>query len=147
MLDREQTSNVWITFGIREGKNREVRNVLRHLGLQVARLIRVSFGPFQLGELAEGEVAEVPTRVLRDQLGERLAKAAGADFSAPVDRAETGAAGSGRSPPAASEAERRGGVSPAEAARRRVGSATASRPRKSRFRRPRARRRAPRLVR
>jgi 23S rRNA pseudouridine2605 synthase len=84
VLDREQTSNVWITFGIREGKNREVRNVLRHLGLQVARLIRVSFGPFQLGELAEGDVAEVPTRVLRDQLGERLARAAGADFSAPV---------------------------------------------------------------
>jgi len=84
VLDREQTSNVWITFGIREGKNREVRNVLRHLGLQVARLIRVSFGPFQLGELAEGDVAEVPTRVLRDQLGERLAKAAGADFSLPV---------------------------------------------------------------
>jgi 23S rRNA pseudouridine2605 synthase len=83
-LDREQTSNVWITFGIREGKNREVRNVLRHLGLQVARLIRVSFGPFQLGEIAEGDVAEVPTRVLREQLGEKLAKAAGADFSAPV---------------------------------------------------------------
>src|SRR5436305_13542259 len=83
-LDREQPSNVWITFAIREGKNREVRNVLRHLGLHVARLIRVSFGPFQLGELAQGEVAEVPTRVLRDQLGEELAKAAGADFSAPI---------------------------------------------------------------
>src|SRR5215470_740723 len=55
-LDREQASNVWITFAIREGKNREVRNVLRHLGLHVARLIRVSFGPFQLGDLAEGEV-------------------------------------------------------------------------------------------
>jgi 23S rRNA pseudouridine2605 synthase len=84
VLEREQGSNVWITFGIREGKNREVRNVLRHLGLQVARLIRVSFGPFQLGDLAAGEVDEVPTRVLRDQLGERLAKAAGADFSAPI---------------------------------------------------------------
>ena len=84
VLDREQTSNVWVTFAIREGKNREVRNVLRHLGLQVGRLIRVSFGPFQLGELAEGEVAEVPTRVLRDQLGEKLTKAAGADFSAPI---------------------------------------------------------------
>jgi 23S rRNA pseudouridine2605 synthase len=84
LLDREQASNVWITFAIREGKNREVRNVLRHLGLQVARLIRVSFGPFQLGEIAEGAVEEVPTRVLRDQLGERLAKAAGADFSAPI---------------------------------------------------------------
>ena len=83
-LDREQPSNVWITFAIREGKNREVRNVLRHLGLHVARLIRVSFGPFQLGELAEGEVAEVPTRVLREQLGEKLAKSAGADFTAPI---------------------------------------------------------------
>src|SRR5438270_3270610 len=83
-LDREQPSNVWITFAMREGKNREVRNVLRHLGLHVARLIRVSFGPFQLGELADGEIAEVPTRVLRDQLGEKLARAAGADFAAPI---------------------------------------------------------------
>jgi 23S rRNA pseudouridine2605 synthase len=83
-LDREQPSNVWITFAIREGKNREVRNVLRHLGLHVARLIRVSFGPFQLGEIAEGEVSEVPTRVLRDQLGEKLARLAGADFTAPI---------------------------------------------------------------
>src|SRR3954466_10249819 len=83
-LEREQGTNVWITFAIREGKNREVRNVLRHLGLQVARLIRVSFGPFQLGDLAEGDVAEVPTRILRDQLGEKLTKAAGADFSAPI---------------------------------------------------------------
>src|ERR1051325_2447711 len=83
-LDREQASNVWITFAIREGKNREVRNVLRHLGLHVARLIRVSFGPFQLGELAAGEIEEIPTRVLRDQLGEKLARAAGADFSAPI---------------------------------------------------------------
>src|SRR5215212_6582146 len=83
-LDREQTSNVWITFAIREGKNREVRNVLRHLGLHVARLIRVLFGPFQLGEIAEGEVTEVPTRVLREQLGEKLARLAGADFSAPI---------------------------------------------------------------
>ena len=92
-LDREQPSNVWITFAIREGKNREVRNVLRHLGLHVARLIRVSFGPFQLGEIAEGEIAEVPTRVLREQLGEKLARAAGADFSAPiVQQRKTGAA-------------------------------------------------------
>src|SRR3954471_12599180 len=83
-LDREQPSNVWITFAIREGKNREVRNVLRHLGLHVARLIRVSFGPFQLGEIAEGEISEVPTRVLRDQLGEKVARAAGVDFSAPI---------------------------------------------------------------
>jgi 23S rRNA pseudouridine2605 synthase len=83
-LDREQGANVWLTFGIREGKNREVRNVLRHLGLQVNRLIRISFGPFQLGELETGEVEEVQTRVLRDQLGERVANEAGADFDAPL---------------------------------------------------------------
>ena len=83
-LDREQASNVWITFAIREGKNREVRNVLRHLGLHVARLIRISFGPFQLAELAAGAIEEIPTRVLRDQLGEKLARAAGVDFSAPI---------------------------------------------------------------
>jgi 23S rRNA pseudouridine2605 synthase len=83
-LDREQGSNVWLTMAIREGKNREIRNVLEHLGLQVSRLIRVSYGPFQLGELAEGEVEEVPTRVLREQLGERVAAQAGADFSAGI---------------------------------------------------------------
>ena len=71
-LDRVQGTNVWLTFAIREGKNREVRNVLGHLGLAVTRLIRVSFGPFQLGELAEGAVEEVPTRVLREQLGEKI---------------------------------------------------------------------------
>jgi 23S rRNA pseudouridine2605 synthase len=84
VIDRVQGSNLWLTFAIREGKNREVRNVLGHLGLTVTRLIRVSFGPFQLGELAEGTVEEVPTRVLREQLGERVAALSGADFSAPV---------------------------------------------------------------
>jgi len=83
-LDREQGSNVWLTFAIREGKNREVRNVLGHLGLQVNRLIRVSFGPFQLAELAEGGVEEVRTRVLRDQLGARVVAEAEADFSGPL---------------------------------------------------------------
>jgi 23S rRNA pseudouridine2605 synthase len=83
-LDREQGSNVWITMGLREGKNREIKKVLEHLGLAVNRLIRVSFGPFELGDLAEGEVAEVRTRVLRDQLGAKLAREAGADFDAPI---------------------------------------------------------------
>ena len=81
-LDRVQGSNLWLTLAIREGKNREVRNVLGDLGLTVTRLIRVSFGPFQLGELAEGAVEEVRTRVLREQLGERLVGLSGADFSA-----------------------------------------------------------------
>jgi 23S rRNA pseudouridine2605 synthase len=83
-LDRAQGSNVWITFAIREGKNREVRNVLGHLDLAVTRLIRVSFGPFQLGELEDGAVEEVNTRVLREQLGERIVAKSGADFSAQV---------------------------------------------------------------
>jgi 23S rRNA pseudouridine2605 synthase len=82
-LDRVQGSNLWLTFAIREGKTREVRNVLGALGLTVTRLIRVSFGPFQLGELKEGGVEEVPTRVLREQLGARLATLSGADFSTP----------------------------------------------------------------
>ena len=84
-LEREQGSNVWITMGLREGKNREIKRVLEHLGLSVNRLIRVSFGPFELGDLAEGAVAEVHTRVLRDQLGLKLAKQAGANFDAPIE--------------------------------------------------------------
>jgi 23S rRNA pseudouridine2605 synthase len=83
-LDRQQGANVWLTFAIREGKNREVRNVLEHLGLKVNRLIRVSYGPFQLGELADGAVEEVRTRHLREQLGERITKEAGADFEGPM---------------------------------------------------------------
>ncbi len=82
-LDRVQGSNVWLTLGIREGKNREVRNVLGHLGLGVTRLIRISFGPFQLGDLGQGEVEEVRTRVLREQLGEKLERLSGVDFSTP----------------------------------------------------------------
>ena len=83
-LDREQGSNAWLTIGLREGKNREVKNILGALGLDVTRLIRVSYGPFQLGELAEGAVQELKGRMLRDQLGERLIEEAGANFEAPV---------------------------------------------------------------
>src|SRR5436309_6483386 len=83
-IDREQGANVWLTFAMREGKNREVKNVLGHLGLAVNRLIRISFGPFQLGALREGAVEEIRTRHLREQLGERIAAIAGADFSAPI---------------------------------------------------------------
>src|SRR5499426_938247 len=83
-LEREQGANLWLVFAMREGKNREVKNVLGHLGLAVSRLIRVSFGPFQLGDLAPGAVEEVRTRHLREQLGARLAELAGADFSGPI---------------------------------------------------------------
>ena len=83
-LEREVGDNVWITVALREGKNREVKKVLGHLGLDVNRLIRVSYGPFQLLELEEGTVQEVRGRVLRDQLGERLVEESGADFDAPI---------------------------------------------------------------
>ena len=69
ILDKTQRDNSWMTLGLREGKNREVKRVLEHLGLKVNRLIRLSFGPFQLGDLKAGEVTEVPPRVLRDQIG------------------------------------------------------------------------------
>ena len=89
-LERDQGANVWLVFAIREGKNREVRNVMAHLGLEVNRLIRVSYGPFQLGELAEGQVEEVKTRVLREQLGEKIASLAGADFNRPMPGEKSG---------------------------------------------------------
>jgi 23S rRNA pseudouridine2605 synthase len=79
-LERDQGANVWLVFAIREGKNREVRNVLAHLGLEVNRLIRVSYGPFQLGEITEGAVEEVKMRVLREQLGDKVIAQAGAEF-------------------------------------------------------------------
>jgi 23S rRNA pseudouridine2605 synthase len=72
-LDKPQGTNVWLSIGLREGKNREVRTVLETLGLSVNRLIRVSFGPFQLLDLAPGEVEPVRRRVLVDQLGPRVA--------------------------------------------------------------------------
>ncbi|TIO08290.1 pseudouridine synthase [Mesorhizobium sp.] len=85
-LDREQGTNAWLTLGLREGKNREVRNILGSLGLDVTRLIRISYGPFQLDDLPEGHVLEIKGRVLRDQLGERLVEESGANFDAEITK-------------------------------------------------------------
>ena len=68
-LDRQQGSNAWLTLSFREGKNREVRKVMNHLGYNVNRLIRISFGPFNLKNLPSGELEEVNNKVLNDQLG------------------------------------------------------------------------------
>src|SRR6056300_1747046 len=68
-LDRQQGANAWLTVGLREGKNREIRRAMEAVGLSVNRLLRVSYGPFQLGNLKSGEVEEVRRKVLRDQLG------------------------------------------------------------------------------
>ncbi|PQO21808.1 pseudouridine synthase, partial [Rhodobacteraceae bacterium WD3A24] len=75
-IDRQQGANAWLTVGIREGRNREVRRALEAVGLPVSRLIRVSYGPFRLGSLAPGAVEEMRARVLRDQLGAMLDEAA-----------------------------------------------------------------------
>lgn len=68
-LDRQQGANAWLTVSLREGKNREIRRAMQAIGVTVNRLIRVSYGPFQLGALKQGAVEEVRQRVLRDQLG------------------------------------------------------------------------------
>ena len=107
-VDRPQGSNVWLTFAIREGKNREVKNVLGHLGLAVNRLIRVSFGPFRLGDLPEGAIEEVKTRTLRDQLGDRIAALASADFSGPrIERKAAAVSAPHRKPAVAAQGDPR----------------------------------------
>ena len=68
-LDRQLGANAWLTIALREGKNREIRNAIEHIGFMVNRLIRVSYGPFQLGTLKPGEIEEVRPKVLRDQVG------------------------------------------------------------------------------
>ena len=78
ILDKKQGSNAWLTLALTEGKNREVRRVMEHLGWPVNRLIRVAYGPFQLGLLEEGQVEEIQGRVVKDQLGLKTTQAKGA---------------------------------------------------------------------
>ncbi len=78
-LDAIQGGNIWITVALREGKNREVRRILEHLGLQVNRLIRISYGPFQLLDLKPREADAIKRRVLADQLGPKAAAELGLD--------------------------------------------------------------------
>jgi 23S rRNA pseudouridine2605 synthase len=81
-LDAKKGENAWLTVSLREGRNREIRRVMTHLGLTVTRLIRIAYGPFQLGTLPRGAVEEVPARVLRVQLP--------ADAGAPPPRPHRG---------------------------------------------------------
>ncbi len=145
-LDREQGANVWLTVGIREGKNREVRKVLETLGLKVNRLIRVAFGPFELGELDEGAVEEVKTEELRTALGPEIVAQAEADFDAPLiehddrpislrhpeTRAQRASKGDGRS-----SFEARQGRAPQDDGERPVHAARKKQPRRDRTGGPR----------
>ena len=100
-LDRQQGANAWATVAIREGRNREVRRAMEAVGLVVNRLIRVSFGPFRLGDLKSGETSEIRQKVLREQLGlEKQGESAAADRKAgprqrKASRARPGAGGGG----------------------------------------------------
>ncbi|MFN0025288.1 MAG: pseudouridine synthase [Parvularculaceae bacterium] len=76
-LEQTKGSNVWIAASITEGKNREIRKVMEHLGLNVNRLIRTAFGPFQLGGLEDGAIDEVPSKQLKEQLGKKTCEALG----------------------------------------------------------------------
>jgi 23S rRNA pseudouridine2605 synthase len=71
-LDRIQGANAWLTVGIREGKNREIRRAMTAINLTVNRLIRISYGPFRLGELEPGDVEEIKPKILREQLGDKI---------------------------------------------------------------------------
>jgi len=97
-LDSVQGANAWLTVALREGKNREVRRVLSHLGLDVNRLIRISYGPFQLLDLKPGAVEPVKRRVLAEQLGPQLAAQLGLDGPAEAERARRTARKSGKAP-------------------------------------------------
>jgi len=76
-LDQTKGGNAWITASITEGKNREIRKVMEHLGLKVNRLIRTAFGPFQLGGLEEGAIEEVPSKQIKEQLGAKTCRSLG----------------------------------------------------------------------
>ena len=98
-LDRQIGANAWLTVGLREGKNREIRRAMEAIGLVVNRLIRVSYGPFQLGQLAPGAVEEIRRRVLRDQLGIDTKDDPEADTPAPKPRKPVVTRGKPRTPP------------------------------------------------
>ncbi|MEJ6391306.1 pseudouridine synthase [Gymnodinialimonas ulvae] len=96
-LDRQQGANAWVTVGLREGKNREIRRAMSEIGMEVNRLIRISYGPFRLAQIKAGEVEEVRPRVLRDQLGLEAATEGHAEAKPRRKKPAAGAAKPGKS--------------------------------------------------
>lgn len=110
-IERTQGANLWLALGLKEGRNREIRRALEAVGLAVNRLIRISYGPFQLGELAVGEVEEVRAKILRDQIGAAAITGGpkdGAPRKAPKPRAKA-APRSGPARPGAPKGGAKGG--------------------------------------
>ena len=85
-IERAQGDNQWLTIAIREGKNREVKRICEYLGLQVNRLIRTSFGPFTLDEMARGGIEEVPPKAMKSAIGDKFFKGNDADRRRKVQR-------------------------------------------------------------
>ncbi|MBA4351495.1 MAG: RNA pseudouridine synthase, partial [Rhodobacter sp.] len=117
VLDRHQGANAWLTVGLREGKNREIRRAMSAIGLTVNRLIRISYGPFRLNELKPGEVEEIRPKVLRDQLG-LTGEASDGDSPRPSARVDT----------RPNKPAPRGAHGPAPAAPERSGPRTSAKP-------------------
>ncbi len=112
-LDKQQGANAWLTVSLTEGRNREIRKVMEHLGLTVNRLIRTAYGPFQLGKLTRGQTAEITGKVLREQLGiKQEARTGAARTGKNKQEARTGAARTGEAKQEARTGLGRAGVSP-----------------------------------
>lgn len=140
-LERVQGANVWLTMALTEGKNREVKKVAGALGLSVNRLIRTSYGPFLLGDLAEGAAEEVKARVLADQLGKRLADEAGIVIETPEDERQRQGR-TGKPPERSDSTEKTPGRAPRPKPRPKKEAGTPRRPQK-RGGKPHAHRRRP----
>ncbi|MFN0115845.1 MAG: pseudouridine synthase, partial [Paracoccaceae bacterium] len=98
-IDRQQGANAWLTLGLREGKNREIRRAMTEIGLVVNRLIRVGYGPFRLSDMNPGDVTEVKAKTMREQLGGLLGDAAGGEPSGTAKPARRKPAGADRRGP------------------------------------------------
>lgn len=85
-IDKSQGDNQWLTIAIREGKNREVKKICEYMGLQVNRLIRTSFGPFALDDMARGSIEEIPAKIMKTQVGEKFFKGQDADRRRKIQR-------------------------------------------------------------
>lgn len=132
VLDRVQGANAWLTVGLREGKNREIRRAMNAIGLIVNRLIRISYGPFRLNELQPGEVEEIRPRILRDQLGALMPDAPeGAEAAAPSAR--TRAPKPTSSPTGRNPAAGKPGADKPRADKPREGTPPSSRPASGKF--------------
>jgi len=107
-IDQSKGANSWLSMSLREGKNREIRRVIEYLGGKVTRLIRIGYGPFELGDLPRGAVEEVAPKILRTQLGGLLTGVESAPKQSPSDKRRADRREAERQQKEAADADRRG---------------------------------------